>query len=324
MTDSPAAASPYEVLGVEASASMDDLRRAYRRLARETHPDLGGTSAGFLAVQLAWERIGTPDDRARFDRAATAGRATAGRSSSSDTAGGDGQGSGEPSGSSRWAPAPPRKPDSKPRARTYGHPGGRAREVYLGLMREWVGRGEPLDDPYDAALVRSAPREIRRCLAEALAEEATAAIVADLGMAYTMWSDVEAGVDKLDHVVLAPTGVFAVRSDDLGRAVRVVRGDIESEGLAPGEQPIRSMIRSARALTKQTRVPFDAMLMVVPDEALDEAVVPFGAGRRNTGFVVRRSVLAHILRGGLRGGDSPVVVDVFEIRSRLHESIRFV
>jgi curved DNA-binding protein CbpA len=68
MPDSPISATPYEVLGVSPTASHDELRRAYRKLARETHPDTGGSSARFVAVQLAWERIGTPEDRAAYDR----------------------------------------------------------------------------------------------------------------------------------------------------------------------------------------------------------------------------------------------------------------
>ena len=66
MTDSPAAPSPYEVLGVSATVSQDELRRAYRRLARATHPDTGGTAAAFQAVQAAWELVGDPEDRAQL------------------------------------------------------------------------------------------------------------------------------------------------------------------------------------------------------------------------------------------------------------------
>src|SRR6478609_188015 len=73
MSDSPAAPSPYEVLGVRRDASHDELRRAYRRLLRETHPDTGGTAAAFQAVQQAWELVGDPEDRARYDRGESAG-----------------------------------------------------------------------------------------------------------------------------------------------------------------------------------------------------------------------------------------------------------
>jgi curved DNA-binding protein CbpA len=50
-------ASPYEVLGVDPGASEADIRRAYRRRVKETHPDQGGTTAEFRAVQEAYEEL---------------------------------------------------------------------------------------------------------------------------------------------------------------------------------------------------------------------------------------------------------------------------
>lgn len=314
MSDSPAAATPYEVLGVGATATPDELRRAYRRLARETHPDLGGTPERFRQVQLAWERIGTPEDRARYD-------------SGAPHRGADGAGSGgTPSGSASWAPTPPRaRPESKPRARAYGHPGGQERVEFLDLMREWVGRGTQVDDLYDPALVRSAPAEIRQRLAKAVAEESTARIVSELGIAYTIWSNVAAGRDpELDHVVLGPTGLFAINSEDWGAPVRVVKGEILSDGLRPDEQPARTLARSSRAFQKISRVPFTAHLMVVPDDAVLDPVQPIGRGQRNSSFVVRRSVLTHVLRGALTGGAQAAAFDVFPVRERIQQTARFV
>lgn len=310
MSDSPAAATPYEVLGVDASSSQDDLRKAYRRLARETHPDLGGTPERFRQVQIAWERIGTPEDRARYDSGTARPRSSASSEGSGHT----------------WAPRPPRpRAESKPRARAFGHPGGQERVRFLELMREWVGRGEPLDDPYDPVLVRSAPSEIRRILAKAVAEETTATAVVDLGIAYTIWSNVACGREpELDHIVLAPTGLYAINSEDWGSSVRLVKGEVETANLVAGEQPVRTLTRSARAFEKSSRVPFTAQLIVVPDEALDDPIEPAGKGRRNSTFLVRRSVLPHVLRGALTGGESTDRVDVFELRDRLQQAVRFV
>lgn len=317
MTESPAAATPYEVLGVSPAVSQDDLRKAYRRLARETHPDLGGTPERFRQVQLAWERIGTPEDRARYDTL----RSTSGSSGPSGSA----RFTSDEEERSVWAPAPPRRrPESKPRARAFGHPGGQERVRYLELLREWVGLGVEVDDPYDPALVRSAPPEIRRILAKAIAEETTAKAVLDLGIAYTVWSNVASGREpELDHVVLAPTGLYAINSEDWGSPIRLVKGEVEGEGLRPGEQPARTLARSARAFQKTTGVPFVAQLLVVPDEALDDALEPVSRGRRNSAFAVRRSILPHVLRGGLVG-DQAAPVDVFEIRARLQQTVRFV
>lgn len=311
MTDSPADATPYEVLGVPATADDDELRRAYRRAARESHPDLGGDAQRFRRVQLAWERIGTPAARRAYDAGA--------RPSSAPTAGT----SSTPAGSARDAYAPPAaRRDSRPRARSHGHPGGRSREVFLQAEREWVGLGDPIEDPYDPALIRSAPRHIRRLLAEALAEEATAAVVADMGIGVTVWHDLDAGAEgKLDHAVLTPSGLWALESIDWGGPVRVEHGEVVGDTLEPGERPVKELVRAARAVQKQTRVRFTGRVLVVPDGAVEDDVQLVGPQRKPTAFIVRRSALAYALSGAL----SPVgSVDVFEIRDRLQQTVRFV
>ena len=60
--------SAYAVLGVTKYAGDDEIRKAYRRRARETHPDVGGSATEFAEVQQAWELIGTEEARARYDR----------------------------------------------------------------------------------------------------------------------------------------------------------------------------------------------------------------------------------------------------------------
>src|SRR5277367_782613 len=63
---------PYKTLGVARDASADDIRRAYRGLAKQHHPDLnpGNTAAEerFKAVSAANELLSDPDKRAKFDR----------------------------------------------------------------------------------------------------------------------------------------------------------------------------------------------------------------------------------------------------------------
>ncbi|MGN6408782.1 MAG: J domain-containing protein [Curtobacterium sp.] len=315
MTDSPADATPYEVLGVPASADDEELRRAYRRAARESHPDLGGDARRFRQVQVAWERIGTPAARRAYDAGSQRGSE---------------QGASGPSGSSAWrndtgrdAYAPPTaRRDTRPRARSHGHPGGRSREVFLQAEREWVGLGDPIEDPYDPTLIRSAPRHIRRLLAEALAEEATASIVSEMGIGVTVWHDLDAGAEgKLDHAVLTPSGLWAVESIDWGAPVRIEHGEIVGETLAPGERPVKELVRAARAVQKQTRVRFTGRLLVVPDSAVDEDVELVGSPRKPTALVVRRSALGQVLNGVWSPEGR---VDVFEVRDRLQQTVRFV
>lgn len=61
----------YEVLGVARDASDDDIRRAYRKLARQLHPDVNqeeGAEDQFKLVTHAYEVLSDPEQRARYDR----------------------------------------------------------------------------------------------------------------------------------------------------------------------------------------------------------------------------------------------------------------
>lgn len=305
MPDSPASPTPYEVLGVPATASEAELRRAYRRSLRAAHPDTGGNATRFTAVQLAWERVGTPIERAAYDQ---------GRPSVAESG----------AGFARSAPAPRPRQDGSLRARSYGHPGGQSRERFMTMLREWAGRGVPIADPYDPALVRSAPREIRHMLAKALAEEKTARTVSGLGIGFTIWNDVATQLGKVDHVVLGPAGLFAVESEDWGSEVRVVRGEAVGDGLGIHAEPVRLLTRRTRALGKELGVRFTAVLLLVPDAALAEPVIPLGRGRRGNLQIIRRSQLPQFLRDGASGGPRTSIGEVFDVRSRLQSRIRFV
>lgn len=63
---------PYAVLGVPHDASPEDIKRAFRKLAKELHPDVAGHSpeklARFNAVRHAYETLSDPDRRRQHDR----------------------------------------------------------------------------------------------------------------------------------------------------------------------------------------------------------------------------------------------------------------
>ncbi|MBV9825929.1 MAG: J domain-containing protein [Alphaproteobacteria bacterium] len=64
--------TPYEVLGVKPDASADDIRKAYRKLAKEFHPDLNpgkpAAEARFKEVSAAYDILSDAEKKARYDR----------------------------------------------------------------------------------------------------------------------------------------------------------------------------------------------------------------------------------------------------------------
>ncbi len=60
-------ADAYETLGVPRGASDDEIKKAYRRLAGQHHPDRGGDTAKFQEIQTAYDTLSDPHKRAAHD-----------------------------------------------------------------------------------------------------------------------------------------------------------------------------------------------------------------------------------------------------------------
>lgn len=58
----------YEVLGVKKDASADEIKKAFRRLARKHHPDAGGSEEKFKEINEAYEVLSDAEKRKQYDQ----------------------------------------------------------------------------------------------------------------------------------------------------------------------------------------------------------------------------------------------------------------
>jgi len=57
----------YTTLGINRNSSEDEIKRAYRKLAAQHHPDRGGDTQKFQEIQAAYDVLGDPQKRAQYD-----------------------------------------------------------------------------------------------------------------------------------------------------------------------------------------------------------------------------------------------------------------
>jgi preprotein translocase subunit Sec63 len=61
----------YATLGVAKTATQDEIKRAFRKLASQHHPDKGGDTQKFQEIQAAYDTLGDAAKRQAYDNPAT-------------------------------------------------------------------------------------------------------------------------------------------------------------------------------------------------------------------------------------------------------------
>lgn len=57
----------YSILGIDSESSLDEIKLAYRRLAKTVHPDIGGDPVRFRDIQDAYKTLSDPRLREKYD-----------------------------------------------------------------------------------------------------------------------------------------------------------------------------------------------------------------------------------------------------------------
>ena len=112
-------------------------------------------------------------------------------------------------------------------------------------------------------------------------------------------------------------------SEDFGEPVRVRKGELFGTAVGDGRL-VHDVADRAKRISRAAGVKFSALVIILPNDELDDPITVLGRIRGGSTIAVRQSVLTRLLKEGLPdvriiGGN-----ELFDVRTRLHSAIRFV
>jgi hypothetical protein len=88
--------------------------------------------------------------------------------------------------------------------------------------------------------------------------------------------------------------------------------------------PVAELLARVRLIARAAGVRFGGVIIVLPDEDLVQVVTDLGRVRGIPVVLVARGALANLLRQGVPGARSIGGNEIFDIRTRLQQAVRFV
>ncbi|GAA1362722.1 DnaJ domain-containing protein [Arthrobacter rhombi] len=289
----------YEVLGIHRDATVPEIKAAYRRAARMTHPDQGGDAAQFRLVSLAYQTLSDPSARTAYDR--SYGTTSAYRAPSSDDDAGF-------SASSRAEPSGGRRSTATDPVRYVPPFDGPGQPVIEQAVADRQIHGAPRKRGFftpQSRLAREA-RTVRLLSSKALPQLPAARLVNGLH------SPLERGF--IDHAVLAGYRLALVSSMVLPRGFYRWDGDAllrDGKHLEPPR--MAGMVRGMQEAFPELNVTGWTVIHS-GDDNLHEPVIDYARGADpasgKTVNVVNAANLVRELKMFLGTGPTPNVVDV--------------
>ncbi|MGP5226609.1 J domain-containing protein [Arthrobacter rhombi] len=289
----------YEVLGINRDASLAEVKTAYRRAARTTHPDQGGDAASFRVVSLAYQTLRDPVARAAYDRSYGATSAYQ-PSTADDRAAGRTATRAEPAGGRRPTPTDPLR--YVPPFSATSNP----------VLTETVASRQIQGAPRKRGLFTPQSRLAREAATVRLISSKILPHLPAARLVNGLHSPADRGF--IDHVVLSGYRLALINSMVLPRGVYRWDGTaLRHAGKAIDPPRMEHLVRGMQEAFPELNVT-GWTVVHSPDDNLHEPVIDYARGTdpasASLTHIVNAANLVRELKMFLGTGPSPNVVDV--------------